>query len=367
MSMTPSPGEKVVLDKKEIDKLISVLKAEGYQVVGPTLGEGAVMWGEIDAAKDLPQGWGDEEEGGHYRLKPSDSGAYFGFSKPVQGMKAYLHPSRRRLWSAERAGAGFRMLRDEAAPPRYAFLGARPCELAAVAVQDRVFDNGTFTDPGYFAKRNEAFVIVAACTQSGATCFCASMETGPDAKAGYDIKLVEMPSGFIADAGSERGVAVLAKLSAKKASEQDQAAAKSQIDQAAKSQKRSMPGDVAQRLAKSLEHGHWEEIAKRCLTCGNCTMVCPTCFCTTVEDVTDLSGNQAERWRKWDSCFSIDYSYIHGGAVRTQGASRYRQWMTHKLSHWHKQFGTSGCVGCGRCITWCPVGIDITQEAKAFE
>jgi Fe-S-cluster-containing hydrogenase component 2 len=234
-------------------------------------------------------------------------------------------------------------------------------------VQDRVFDNGTFTDPGYFAKRNDAFVVVAACTQSGATCFCASMGAGPDASQGFDLKLIELAQSFIVESGSERGAAVLAKLAAKPATDQDQGQAKAKIDEAAKSQKRAMPKDAAERLTKNLEHAHWDEIAKRCLSCGNCTMVCPTCFCTTVEDVTDLSGNQAERWRKWDSCFSVDYSYIHGGAVRTQGSSRYRQWMIHKLSHWHKQFGTSGCVGCGRCITWCPVGIDITKEVKAFE
>ena len=123
---------------------------------------------------------------------------------------------------------------------------------------------------------------------------------------------------------------------------------------------------IRELLYNNLENPHWDEVATRCLNCANCTMVCPTCFCTTVQDVTDLTGKHAERWRKWDSCFSTEFSYIHGGSIRTSAKSRYRQWLVHKLASWHDQFGTSGCVGCGRCITWCPVGIDITEEANAF-
>ncbi|MEU5265530.1 4Fe-4S dicluster domain-containing protein [Amycolatopsis sp. NPDC021455] len=121
--------------------------------------------------------------------------------------------------------------------------------------------------------------------------------------------------------------------------------------------------DLPSVIRESRKSPLWEEVASRCLTCANCTMVCPTCFCTTTEDVTDLSGEHAERHQRWASCFELDFSYVHGGSVRTSGASRYRQWFSHKLGTWHEQFGTSGCVGCGRCIAWCPAGIDITEEA----
>jgi len=119
-------------------------------------------------------------------------------------------------------------------------------------------------------------------------------------------------------------------------------------------------------LYANADNPQWDDVASRCLSCTNCTMVCPTCFCTNVEDVADLTGNEAERHRVWDSCFNADFSYIHGGTVRTSGRSRYRQWMTHKLAAWHDQFGSSGCVGCGRCVTWCPAAIDITAEAAAM-
>ncbi len=124
--------------------------------------------------------------------------------------------------------------------------------------------------------------------------------------------------------------------------------------------------NIKELLYRNLDHPRWDNVAARCLTCGNCTMACPTCFCTTVEDTTDLTGTRAERWRRWDSCFTMDFSYISGGSIRASSKSRYRQWMTHKLASWIDQFGTSGCVGCGRCITWCPVGIDITEEVYAI-
>jgi ferredoxin len=146
------------------------------------------------------------------------------------------------------------------------------------------------------------------------------------------------------------------------------AAARAVTEEAARRMGRTLDTEgLKERLYRRYEDPYWDEVARRCLGCGNCTMVCPTCFCATVEDVSDLAGTATERRRVWDSCFSQEFSYVHGGSVRTSGGARYRQWITHKLATWHDQFGGSGCVGCGRCITWCPVGIDITEEARALE
>jgi ferredoxin len=197
------------------------------------------------------------------------------------------------------------------------------------------------------------------------------MGTGPKAEAGYDLALTEIldggPHRFTVEVGTERGAEVLAEVPTTPAQDPDRREADAAVDRAAGQMGREINTDgIKELLYRNYEHPRWDEVSERCLTCGNCTMVCPTCFCTTVEDVTDLAGAETERRREWDSCFTLDFSYVHGGSVRGSPRSRYRQWMTHKLATWFDQFGSSGCVGCGRCITWCPVAIDITEEAAAI-
>ncbi len=172
---------------------------------------------------------------------------------------------------------------------------------------------------------------------------------------------------FVMESGTEKGAAVLAQLPHSPAADALVGEARRKVADCAGKMGRSLKtAGLKTLLYENMNHERWQHVADRCLTCGNCTMVCPTCFCTTVEDTTGLDGQTAERWRKWDSCFTLDFAYIHGGSVRTTARSRYRQWMTHKLASWEDQFGRSGCVGCGRCITWCPVGIDITEEVAAM-
>lgn len=230
---------------------------------------------------------------------------------------------------------------------------------------------GKYVDPSYAMRREGAFIVAINCAQAGSTCFCVSMNTGPKADRGFDLALTEVLDAdrhyFVVEAGTESGQKVLQTVTHRVAAEDELACAEAIAAETAKHMGRQLDTEgIKDLFYRNYENRRWDDVAKRCLTCANCTMVCPTCFCTTVEDTTDLSGENAERWRKWDSCFTLDFSYIHGGSVRSSAKSRYRQWITHKLATWLDQFGTSGCVGCGRCITWCPVGIDITEEARAI-
>jgi formate hydrogenlyase subunit 6/NADH:ubiquinone oxidoreductase subunit I len=361
-----------IFDVTQLEHLIAVLARKGYTVIGPAVCDGAIVYAPIESSADMPQGWRDEQAPGRYRLERREDDALFGYAIGPQSWKKYLHPAEVRLWSAERRDSTFRILNNKAKPKAaYAFLGVRACELAAIAVQDRVLLADRYHDPIYGERRSSAFLIAVQCTHSAATCFCQSMGTGPSITQGADLILTELLDHsrhcFLAQAASERGQELLTDVKTSPATPADLEEADAQVNRAATSQTRSIDTrGIRELLYQNFEHSRWDHVADRCLTCANCTMVCPTCFCTTVEDSSDVTGEHAERWRRWDSCFTESFSYIHGGSVRTSAKARYRQWITHKLAAWIDQFGGSGCVGCGRCITWCPAGIDITEEIQAL-
>jgi len=356
--------EAAVMSRAGLDELVAALIAEGYRVIGPTVRDDAIVLAELESGAQLPSGWGVDSAPGRYRLRRRADEAVFGHSAGSQSWKEFLHPSQQLLWSAD--GDGFTPARPE--PVRYAFLGVRACDLAAIATLSVVLGGGAHPDGGFARRREGLFVVAAGCTEPGGVCFCASMGTGPQPGPGYDLALTERIDvdghRFVVEAGSAAGERVLSGLTHRGATGAEVDEARGAVEAAAAHMGRQMPAvDLRQLLADSRESPLWDLVADRCLTCGNCTMVCPTCFCTTTRDSTDLTGEHAERSQHWASCFEVDFSYLHGGSVRVSGASRYRQWITHKLSTWHEQFGSSGCVGCGRCIAWCPVGIDITAEA----
>jgi formate hydrogenlyase subunit 6/NADH:ubiquinone oxidoreductase subunit I len=364
-------GDGAVLAADRLDSLLVALRDRGYRVVGPRVKDGAIVYDAIDSVADLPRGWTDEQERGRYRIVRRGDDAFFGYVSGPQSWKRFLHRPEVTLWKARRDERGFAIDDAPGDGTRDAFLGVRACELAAIRVQDKVLLDGPYVDPSYRRARERVFLVAVNCVEAGGTCFCASMKTGPRATTGFDLALTELLTparhDFLVEIGSERGAEVAAALPLRPASPADLAAAEAAVDHARSRMGRALEtAGLEELLYRNAESPHWDAVALRCLSCANCTMVCPTCFCVTVEDVSDLAGNEAERRRRWDSCFTTEFSYIHGGSVRTSASARYRQWITHKLAAWRDQFGTSGCVGCGRCITWCPAGIDITAEVEAL-
>jgi ferredoxin len=368
------------LTQADLQRLIDALHEGGHRVLGPVVREGSLYFDEVRSLAELPAGWRDEQGPGRYRLAHQDGGEeLFGVVHGPGSLKSHVFAPREPLLQIEMAaeagpGRPFRAEPIVPAAERIAILGVRACDLAGLAVQDRIFLHDRFPDPSYAARREQLFLVAVGCQHAVETCFCASMDTGPAPRTGFDVALTELPpevagaaSGFVARAGSEAGAALLGALDLDDAPAEAVARERAGYEACAAGMQRALPREALRDLLyANLEHPRWDEVAQRCLSCANCTMVCPTCFCHDVRDEPTLDGNGSVRVREWDSCFNPEHAQVHGLNFRPHIRERYRQWLVHKLASWIDQFGTSGCVGCGRCITWCPVGIDLTEEVAAI-
>jgi sulfhydrogenase subunit beta (sulfur reductase) len=378
MVMTPptptaEPGEPMGTDtaepptfflpRQELDRFIAALAAGGREVIGPTVADSTIVLAEVTSASQLPAGAGLDNAPGRSRLVRRDDQRIF--DQPVGPMswKSFTFPPRVTQVDWVATDEGLRPVPPRKQVPPRAFLGVRACEIAALRIHDRVLRDGPAADGDYVARRADNLIVAVECAVAGGTCFCSTMGTGPEVTSGFDLALSELDDGFVVRVGSHAGEAAIDGLGLVRASTDQIAAAQAAV--AAVRAGMNVPfrtDGLADKLVAAAESPRWAEIAERCLACANCTLVCPTCFCTSVGQQSDLDGGSAAVERRWDSCFTLDFARVAGGNFRTRPADRYRQWLTHKFGTWWDQFGSSGCVGCGRCITWCPVGIDVREE-----
>lgn len=369
--MAISGLEPAWLPREGFQQLIDALSAGGRRVMGPVVREGAIAWDEIRRVSDLPEGWRDEQAPGAYRLSQGLSQAgharLFDVVSGPASLKAFVFAPREELLQVTREGRSFRAESRRPQAPRLALLGVRACDLAALRIQDRIFLHDRVADPAYALRREQLFLVAVSCTRSAQTCFCVSMGTGPEAESGFDLSLTELADGFLVRAGSPAGSAIAAALDLAEAPAPHVAEERAALAACAAHMARSLDtSDLPEMLYRNLEHPRWDEVATRCLSCANCTQVCPTCFCHDERDEPFLDGSGSVRVREWDSCFNREHAQVHGLNFRPKIMHRYRQWLVHKLAGWIDQFGSSGCVGCGRCIAWCPTGIDLTEEVEAL-
>ncbi len=358
----------------QFEQLLDLIKNAGYKLLGPTVRDEVIIYDELQSAKDLPIGWMDEQDPGRYRLKRRNDSAYFGYNLGPHSWKKYLFPPEEKLWTAKKQENNKLVILQEVSPAdeKMAFIGVRACEMQAIFVLDKVFNTKLAVYQQYQRRRESTFIMAVNCTTAANTCFCASMQSGPAVKDGYDLSLTEVidesQHHFLLMIGSERGKSICENLQFRAATSDESNLAHSHVERTIEKMIRKVDNaHVHEVLAESWDSKQWDKVAERCINCANCTMACPTCFCSSTEDVVSIDATQVDRWQSWESCFNLSHSYIHGGSVRISAQSRYRQWLTHKFGTWWDQFGVSGCVGCGRCITWCPVGIDVTEELKQLQ
>ena len=292
-----------ILESEHIQTLLDVLRKRGYQIIGPTLGEGAIVYNDLNSTANLPIGWTDEQDGGTYRLKKRKDKAFFGYNVGPHSWKKYLLPSELRLWKIKRNSSSFQIVTENEAIRKFAFIGVRSCDIHAISIQDKVFMNGQYIDQHYKSRRKDTFIVAVNCGKAGGTCFCVSMNTGPRATFGFDLAMTEILEGenhcFLVETGTELGAEILREIPHKEAREKEKSVADDVMKKTAEQMGRSVDtSNIKELFYRNYEHPRGNNVAERCLTCANCTMVCPTCFCTTVEEVTDLTGEHAERWRK---------------------------------------------------------------------
>lgn len=354
------------MPREGLQQLIDALRDRGYRCIGPKVKDGAIVFDTVESAEEFPRGIRDQQEPGRYALTESSEDKYFDWANGPQALRPLTFAPQETLWKVQRDGGGKLTFREVApAMPPTAVIGARACDVAALKIHDQVFLERDPADPYYAARRKALFVVAVNCSSPASTCFCASTGDGPHVSSGFDMALTELDDGFTVQLASDAAQSIAAALPLVDATDEQHFAVGHQRSEAIRAQTRSVPGrNLRQALFDNLHHGRWQDVAERCLSCGNCTSVCPTCFCHREEQDARLEGDAADHVRMWDSCFTREHSYMHGFVLRETTAQRYRQWLTHKFGSWHDQFGRSGCVGCGRCIAWCPVGIDVTEELQ---
>lgn len=360
------------IKKPDLSYLFSEIK-KTHTVVGPKIRDGVLTLSSIDSG-DLPAGYTDRQAAGMYRLVKSDKTEIFAYSSGFDSFKKFLNPPYAELFSYKASKNTFLTASLISHHTPYAFFGIRACDRAALKLYDRVFLEGVNREPCYESLRHNLLIIAVNCVYPGDNCFCLSTGTGPELRDGYDLLITELKDSLLLESGSQAGSKIMKSLPLTAVTDADIQEKASRLENSRKIFKKSVNLDGLPALIyRNFEHPVWQDISERDLECGNCTQVCPTCFCTSSYDSIELKGilkrfssMSGKKVKKWDSCFSRNFARVHGGNFRTTRRARYRHWFAHKLAYCFEQFGLPGCVGCGRCITWCPAGIDITQELEAL-
>jgi len=310
------------------------------------------------------------KEGPEVKFAPAEGEVLLDYQNSRLSPKDFFFPQSERMfeYSVDTSDEDAFILKDVAANPEPTLIfGVRPCDAKAFVVLDKIFKNDQYADTYWFSKREATVLIGLGCQSPCPTCFCTSVGGGPFHEEGLDVLAYDLGDGLLFKPLTEKGQAALDKAEgltrADDKAVQEGTRLKEEAETAISSKVET--GNIDQKTVLDLFNASfWEEIQERCLNCGVCTFVCPTCHCFDIQDET--AGKIGDRVRNWDTCMSWLFT-AHGSGhnPRPDKTSRVRQRFMHKFKYIPiKRSGDIGCVGCGRCITLCPVNIDVRDVVQ---
>ncbi len=347
--MTGAPGSRIsdlVVSKKTFLSWLDFI-TDRFSLIGPVKEDGQAEFREVSSSSELSLDYNTT------MLSPG---------------KVYLYKPREDLFRFS-VGKSIEILEAEADQRKRVIVGVHSCDTNAILYLDKTF-LGAFRDPLYETRRNNTMIISLNCESVTGNCFCSSMGTGPFLRAGNgcDMLLTDLGENYLVEIKTDRAKAVFNVDDIRLAGE-DAFRLKEENEKAVlrKFRKTIRLDGLDSVLRSRPDHPVWRKTAEdRCLSCTNCVMVCPTCFCYDVIDEISMDRKSVRRLRQWDACQDAKFAEVHGGNFRARRTARLRQFVTHKLDQTF-QYGVYGTVGCGRCITWCPTGIDLTEMAKEVQ
>jgi ferredoxin len=283
---------------------------------------------------------------------------------PQKSLKEVFFPQDEVMFRYEKVDQETQMVSTEEVKRERVVLGARPCDIEAISIIEEVFSGREYTDIYFLNKRKATMIIGMACHQPLPTCFCSSTGGGPFVRKGSDLFLIDLGEAYLVEILTEKGEAFKKNKFFKKTSAKNLQLAKELEEKASKKTDSTIPvKGIDQKLDQWVESPFWDRVHEKCISCRVCTYLCPTCHCFDIMD--EALNEKGQRVRNWDSCLSEFYTLeTSGHNPRATCRERTRQRLMHKFNYFPKVFDRIACVGCGRCILYCPVNFDIREVIK---
>jgi sulfhydrogenase subunit beta (sulfur reductase) len=276
--------------------------------------------------------------------------------------KANFLPNVEKMFSFRQEQGSYVLEPTDGEPPKQLLFGIHPCDARAIAIIDRVFKDA-YEDKYYLSRRQNTVLVGMTCTHPYDSCFCTSLGFGPADATDVDIMLTDIGDDFVIEEITEKGKEILAGAEgvSEATPDDEKKAAAARESANAKVSRKLDTGEIGKRLPPAFDDKEfWERIAAKCVSCGICTFLCPTCYCFDINDEM-LRGGTGARYRNWDCCSFAVYTKMPAENPREEKWRRVRQKVYHKYLFYPELFTMIACTGCGRCIRQCPVNWDITQ------